>query len=624
MDSNSLSKIYSELRIRLKEGKFKFLYLILILFLCLFVVGQLGIKNQVDWDVINYRYCNGWEFFNNRISIDIMPSTFRSYFNPIIDTITYYLVEKLNNYPKLFLLISGMKLGFYIFLSYLITNFVLNKKYICKSFFIFAILIVTALSPIVLFENNWGSTDLQIACLELLGIYIWLKTILKEKTSKNSFIIIFSAVLFGIAAGLKYPHGVFGLGILFNTIIFRKHIDRPVKSFLIIFLGLIIGFLISNGFWMFILYKHFNNPFFPYFNWIFKNSIDSTPSVFSLDFSHLWPQNMFQFIFTPLLNPSSGFVTCEFGFFDLKLHLCFLSIIAYFITIWTNNIKTEIAKIINPIYLDMLIVITIFTYYLNLFVFGQIRYVVALFPLMSLIIFPIINQLFLIRKKQLNTPLIIFTVVILFLQFGFPTNYMYKNLSVSIIIFCVFIIILFMQNRYFKDIDLSLRRQYIVTSLIILAILFSSKYVTNPKPIPDTKKIIKIEDMQIKDNANVIIGTMSSNFIVPKQNPNARYIGFAIPNDYEKAGKYYTYVKNRYAKSTYLENQLKQVFKEDKDLYFIYSEDGTYNKEDLPIYIMSIRYYSDNKIKNLKNCKSVKNEVLYNRFYNGVMICKLK
>ena len=590
-----------------------------IFILCLTIAGALGINNHVEWDFINYKYCNGWEFINNRIDTDILPSVFRSYFNPILDTCTYYLIEKLNNHPHLFLFISGMKLGCFTFLTYILTNFILNNKCSFKNFMTFTIILATIFSPIIPYSNNYGCTDLQPACLVLLGIYLWLRTILKEKTFGDFVILFLGAFLIGLATGLKYPHGIFGACIFFGTILFRKNITNYIKCIFVILFGLILGFLVTNGYWMLTLYTHFNNPFFPYFNWLFPHSIDQTSSIFSTDFAHIRPNNIFQYLFMPLINPSHGNIGSEWGFFDFKIHLCFFCIIAHIILNKKYHLENKIIEIIKPIYLDIIIFIVVFAYYTNLFLFGQIRYVISVFPLASIIIFTTITNYFNMNKKSYpDISKIIFVMIFLYFVLGLPTESPYQCTMITLIVLYSVIIFLSINSNISKN------KTYTTISLIILSIFFSYKFIPSYVTGKKYSKIITVENAKIKDNANVIIGTMASNYIIPKQNPKAKYIGFAIPKNFETEGYYYSFFPNRYAKSAYLEGKLKKIFKENKDLYFIYSSDGTNYENDLNVYIKSIQYYSNNKIKNLKNCKPVQNKLLYNENYNKVYICKLK
>ena len=106
---------------------------LIIFFNFLIFSGLIGIyaAQAPNYDFYSYHYHNGWAFLNNRINIDFMPAIFRSYFNPILDVINYLLITKLQTHPNIFLFISSLKFGIFLFMTYLIADFAFidgNKK----------------------------------------------------------------------------------------------------------------------------------------------------------------------------------------------------------------------------------------------------------------------------------------------------------------------------------------------------------------------------------------------------------------------------------------------------------------------------------------------------------------
>ena len=58
---------------------------------------------------------NGWAFLNDRINIDFMAASFRTYFNPVIDIINFKFLEGFNGHPVAFMFITALNMGFFCF-----------------------------------------------------------------------------------------------------------------------------------------------------------------------------------------------------------------------------------------------------------------------------------------------------------------------------------------------------------------------------------------------------------------------------------------------------------------------------------------------------------------------------
>ena len=601
------------------------------LFICLVIGGIVGVLYTlpVEFDFLNYRYYNGWAFLNNRIDIDVMPAMFRTYFNPILDAINYLLIEKLNNYPNIYLFISGLKFGIFLFLSYLIYDLVLVIQGFDRKFIILSAMILTIFSPIILLVSGYVHNDMQPAILVLLSLYIYLRIIFQESTPKNTLLLFLSALFLGLAVGLKYTQVTFGLSLILSIFIFHKKIHNPVKIFTVMLIGMASGFLITGGYWMWMLWTHFHNPFFPYFNEIFHSPMADDYSMFSVDFYHLRPKNLIEFIFAPLRNPIRGFIGCEAPYFDIKMQITFLSLIIYFgimrIKKYANKYK-NLPNIVKNDEFNLIISIMIIAYYTNHFLFGQIRYITVLFALSSLVIIILCNifcRMFLQKNTTLNIYNISLILLLLFIQQYENLNtlgelkYAAYGILMCYIIFLFINIFLLKTNYISKNINQSI-------SLIIIIFLITVRFVLWSDNSLDYKKIININDLSIPDNAVVICGTMATSYIVPKQNPKAKYYGFSVPLDYnlnEVSDKEY---RNMHFKNYYLENELKKAFSEADDLYLILSAVVTSNTQQFNLYNKLIKYYSNDKIKRIKNCTTVQSNILPNWLPDSVSVCKLK
>lgn len=541
---------------------------IFILFLCLSCFLSVYLFQLPSNDLYYYHYYNGWAFLHNRIDIDFLPSLTRTYYNPLYDALMYFTVEKLNNHPLVLLFVSSLKYGILMFVCYKVYDFVFKNIYKDKIFAELFSIITAASSPILLCCITFESNDIQSAILIMLAFYFLLKNLFKENC--KSGVLIFCGVLTGLVVGLKYTNIVYAASLPLVILALKNQVKNPFKKIGMLILGMFFGFLITNGYWTYLLWTKFRNPVFPYLNNIFHSPFGSDYYFLYDEMRHLLPKNIFEYIFYPLLNSAERlFVGIEFKYFDLKSALTFAAIAAFVFLLKSTAVKNRINKIteINVFY--ALIYFVGFTYYINLLIFANIRYIIPLFMLAPVIIY------------------IFFAVI------------------------C---------NK-------KMHCYAIIMILLLYAVTYKSRNsISKNIPWLSPHSVIQIQNLNIEDNSTVLCGTFMACYIAPAQNPNAQYIGFVMPENLSSKGFYNKDIYNMYYKNKYLENHLGEIFKDSKNLYFIYSNlaIGLIN-QDLPLLEQGLSKYSNGEITKIRNCQTVEYSVFGHRkpIYE-IYVCKLK
>ena len=92
--------------------------LIFLSFLCFGSVLSSLLRFEIFTDLINYHYYNGFSFLNNRLTYDVAPAGFHSFFNPLADTVTYLLVRTLNDRPAVYFALTGLSFGILLFVCF--------------------------------------------------------------------------------------------------------------------------------------------------------------------------------------------------------------------------------------------------------------------------------------------------------------------------------------------------------------------------------------------------------------------------------------------------------------------------------------------------------------------------
>ena len=622
--------------------KFKKLLIIFIGFLVFGAALSLILHIYPDWDFFSYHYYNGWAFFNNRLNTDFLPAFHRTYFNPVVDALNYQVLKFLNNYPYVFLFINGFKIGLFLFFTYLISDYIFNErtcKYNC-TILNSAVIALTILSPLLINASSFDYIHIQISVLIVASFYFFIKNIYKNKTKKEFLFLFLSSFLLGIALGLRYTTIGFGIAFCVCLFCFKKKIPSFYKTLIIVFLGALIGFLISDGWWLWIVYKNFHNPFFPYFNNIFHSHMNDSSSVLAMDYEHLRPTNLLEFVFYPLLDTRIfGRIGEESSFFDLKIPLIFIVICTYFLINKLNLLDLEIKNKDNHDVMNIIFVFISITFYTNLILFSKYGYIIGLIPMCSIALIFFLQELYTNHDKTKNFvkgfSILSFSIIIFYITTNL-NKIIFTKFKICFIAFILLAIFLIIKNNKWNNIE----KQMYVTISILLIFLIILFYPNKWKKGSDNfnYNIIDIKNANIEDNATVLCGSLATSFIIPAQNPKANYIIYVPPKKFLPPKP--NIISNRYFPnkypyhSSFSENKIKQLFKNSKNLYFIFSDkefqdnieyQHSYKdkKELFDSYRMQFKYYSNGEINSFNKCRNIKVYIMGKR-YKKMVLCKLK
>jgi hypothetical protein len=83
--------------------------------------------------------------------------------------------------------------------------------------------------------------------------------------------VAFAGLLVGFSVGLKLPMQIFAVGVCFGLLFIPGPFVRRFFLSFICGLGIIAGFAVCGGWWMWDLWVRYENPLFPYFNDILRS-----------------------------------------------------------------------------------------------------------------------------------------------------------------------------------------------------------------------------------------------------------------------------------------------------------------------------------------------------------------
>lgn len=444
-----------------------------ILLFCLVLSGIVSILLGQDnnWDLANYHIYGVDAFLKGKIGYDITPCGIQSYHNPFIDFPYYYMSQFLNNYPKVVAFIQGQYYGLLIFLIYKISTFIFKKTRLEKIFLVLFSCLISTTCFIVCVEIGTTFNDIQIGILVLASIYILLKFLFEEGSKKRSVMFFLAGLSLGIATGFKLTAVIYSISALLSVCCFYKKIQYPFTSLLCISTGILLGFGIVDGYWMYIIYKHFKNPVFPYYNAVFKSKFAIFDNYID---KRYFPNNIMQWIFFPFYwhrNDLSHIF--EFQYRDFRFPLMYLS--AILITIFELIFKKgkmsfnmEVEKYISKNNVHFILLFIVISYVFWLKQFSYLRYFLPIAALSGIIITILLVYIRIITK------------------------------SVKI---------------------------YLSAGSIILVFLLTTTMYSSGFRKGFNEKLFEVEDLKLKDNSvAIILGGYPIDIIAPFQNQTTRYI----------------------------------------------------------------------------------------------------
>ena len=351
----------------------KVLYDVLIFSILMAAAILMGIslKNEISWDLTNYHYYNAWAFFNDRLNFDIVPASFNTFLNPIMDLPLYFYIKWFNDYPTLVWALQSIWGGLMLFFVYKIVALFFDFKNILN------LCIFAVLCAIILTGEGVGTqlgssaNEIPVATFTLWGLYLLLKMIKFPKTQTFKKFIT-AGLIMGIGLGLKQTVVTYCIASGLTLIICYKFLNKPFQSIFFFALGGLVGYLIINGYFMYKYWVLYGNPFFPFLNGIFH-------SPYFDDFNYRdtrFLPSFKNFLIFPFLWYKNPYEICENYYSDIRLTLYYIVFVLFSVhLLFSKRLRTEINQNKS---LKMLFVFLVLSYFIWLFLFSYMRYAVVI------------------------------------------------------------------------------------------------------------------------------------------------------------------------------------------------------------------------------------------------------
>lgn len=217
---------------------------------------------DANWDLRNYHLYNPHALLAGRMLIDVAPAQLQTFHNPLLDVPNYLLVKSGLNlrWSSAWLTMPTIAAMFCLLRLQRLLSISAPSR---LSQFVLVALALTGAATWSTLANTMN--DSFVAAAILGGLVLVLSP---ENGDWRKWLL--AGLLAGGVMGLKLTASAYCIGLAVAALA-APFGRNTLSRLLALAAGGLSGFLITYGYWGWTLYKSFGNPFFPYFNQIFKS-----------------------------------------------------------------------------------------------------------------------------------------------------------------------------------------------------------------------------------------------------------------------------------------------------------------------------------------------------------------
>lgn len=269
---------------------------------------------DVNWDLKNYHYYDPFALLEGRIGFDVAPAQIQSYHNPLLDLFFYKLVQEIPS-PRIIAAVMSLSTAIGGFLLLRMSARLFPAGFADRALWIaaaFAIGMTGASGSTVIGStmNEWPPAMLLVAAL---GAIV---TSFERRGAAVPAALAFAGFTAGLAMGLKLTYGVFAFALVAAALACGAGWRGRLRDASIAGACVLGGLAVTYGFWGVILWREFENPFFPYFNDIFHSPWWEPVAWFDRRFG---PHDALQAVFFPFYFARESLLVGELAFRDWRL-----------------------------------------------------------------------------------------------------------------------------------------------------------------------------------------------------------------------------------------------------------------------------------------------------------------
>ena len=222
---------------------------------------------QLDWDLLNYHFYNGYAFMTGRLDLDVAPAQVQTFLNPLLDAPLYLAIFFL---PPI---LVGAAYGFVQGLNgcalWLIAREMLPITDVTtRAWAAFAMALLSGWAAIHVSELGGSMGDTLVSIPILFSVALLLGKREDLNAARLSVLVGWTALagaLSGIGVGLKITSAIYSVGLAVGCLFLVRGLRRRLLAAAAFASGAAGTWLLLGGFWLWQMWSRFGDPLFPFF-----------------------------------------------------------------------------------------------------------------------------------------------------------------------------------------------------------------------------------------------------------------------------------------------------------------------------------------------------------------------
>jgi hypothetical protein len=362
---------------------------------------SLLLGQDVNWDLRNYHYYNAYAFLTGRLGWDYAPASVATYFNPLLDVPFYLLMRSVR--PIVVGLVLGAIHGVHGWLLFLIGRRIIGRFPAPETLIV--ILVAAGLGMYGAASASELGTmfhDLTLAIPVLAAFLLGLRSV---PTLRPVGLVVAGALL-GLAIGLKPTMGIYAPGMFIAGLAMTERRAWP-RVAVLWGSGLVIGGVITGGYWAVRLYAMFRAPLGPVLNSVFKSPYFDADTFDD----RFFPRTLIEWLFYPFFFRTGRVTAMELPFQDLRFALVYCLIVAVVATALWRRVRGRAPARPWPRAHLALVLFFVVSFPIWELAFSIYRYLVPLELLAPVVIYVLVTRLVPRRRYRAVVCLALFVLV---------------------------------------------------------------------------------------------------------------------------------------------------------------------------------------------------------------------
>jgi hypothetical protein len=234
---------------------------------------------ELNWDQYNYHLYLPHAFLNDRLGVDWLAASTNTYLNPLPYLPFYWMtMADWDSFA-----VAGSLGAFHalnISAIWVLAHRFLLADHPNRLRFSVVATILAGITPVYIALVGGSFLEASLSVFTLAGLLAACAA-LGANTLQPSLWFVASGIIFGASMGFKLTGIVFATAMVL-ALLYAAPGGRKIRATVIFVSGLVVGYLITNGWLAWHLLSEFRNPVFPFFNGVFQ-SADFLPVNLSHD-----------------------------------------------------------------------------------------------------------------------------------------------------------------------------------------------------------------------------------------------------------------------------------------------------------------------------------------------------